>query len=86
MHASARLALIFTFGLCGGLSAAEGLPPDFKASMLTSLEKGSVTEIDFVNGSVLRWGQRWGVATPVNQALVAGIKGIEHRMARFAPR
>ena len=27
MHASARLALIFTFGLCGGLSAAEGLPP-----------------------------------------------------------
>lgn len=27
MHASARLALIFTFGLYGGLSAAEGLPP-----------------------------------------------------------
>jgi 2-dehydropantoate 2-reductase len=62
------------------LKAAEGLPPDFKTSMLQSLEKGSVTEIDFINGAVVRWGQRCGVSTPVNQALVAGIKGIEHRL------
>jgi 2-dehydropantoate 2-reductase len=63
------------------LLAAEGLPPDFKTSMLQSLEKGSITEIDFINGSVVRWGARSNVPTPVNQALVAGIKGIEHRMA-----
>jgi 2-dehydropantoate 2-reductase len=61
------------------VKAAEGLPPEFKASMLQSLEKGSVTEIDFVNGSVLRWGARLGIATPVNQALVACIKGVERR-------
>jgi 2-dehydropantoate 2-reductase len=64
--------------------ASEGLPADFKTSMLQSLEKGGATEIDFINGSVVRWGARRGVATPVNQALVACIKGIEHRLARQA--
>jgi 2-dehydropantoate 2-reductase len=61
--------------------AAEGLSPAFKTSMLQSLEKGSVTEIDFINGSVVRWGQRHGVPTPVNATLVACIKGIERAMA-----
>lgn len=59
------------------IRAAEGLPPEFKASMLQSLEKGSVTEIDFVNGAVVRWGERHRIATPVNAALVACVKGIE---------
>jgi 2-dehydropantoate 2-reductase len=61
--------------------AAEGLSPAFKTSMLQSLEKGSVTEVDFINGSVVRWGQRLGVPTPVNATLVACIKGIERAMA-----
>ena len=59
------------------IKAATGLPPEFKASMLQSLEKGSVTEVDYVNGSVVRWGQKCGVPTPVNQTLVACLKGIE---------
>jgi 2-dehydropantoate 2-reductase len=62
--------------------AAEGLPPEFKASMLQSLEKGAITEIDFVNGAVVRQGAKCGVPTPVNQALVACIKGIELGLAR----
>lgn len=57
--------------------ASEGLPFEFKASMLQSLEKGSITEIDFVNGSVVRAGKRVGVPTPVNETLVALLKGIE---------
>ncbi|KVL42338.1 2-dehydropantoate 2-reductase [Burkholderia territorii] len=61
--------------------AAEGLPAAFKTSMLQSLEKGSITEIDYINGSVVRWGQRYGVPTPVNATLVACIKGIERAMA-----
>ncbi|CAB3758779.1 2-dehydropantoate 2-reductase [Burkholderia puraquae] len=60
--------------------AAEGLPAAFKTSMLQSLEKGSMTEIDFINGSVVRWGARHGVPTPVNATLVACIKGIERAM------
>jgi 2-dehydropantoate 2-reductase len=57
--------------------AGAGLGPDFKASMLQSLEKGSVTEIDFINGAVVREGERLGVSTPVNRTLVACVKGIE---------
>ncbi|NMG42199.1 2-dehydropantoate 2-reductase [Aromatoleum toluvorans] len=68
------------------IKAAEGLPPDFKASMLQSLEKGDATEIDFINGSVVRWGEKTAVSTPVNQALVASIKGIEHWLANFAAK
>jgi 2-dehydropantoate 2-reductase len=60
--------------------ASQGLPPAFKTSMLQSLENGSVTEIDYINGSVVRWGQRHGVPTPVNATLVACIKGIERAM------
>jgi 2-dehydropantoate 2-reductase len=60
--------------------AAEGLSPAFKTSMLQSLEKGSVTEIDFINGSVVRRGQQHGVPTPVNATLVACIKGVERTM------
>jgi 2-dehydropantoate 2-reductase len=60
--------------------AADGLSPAFKTSMLQSLEKGSATEIDFINGSVVRWGERLGVPTPVNSTLVSCIKGIERAM------
>jgi 2-dehydropantoate 2-reductase len=59
------------------LKAAAGLPPEFKTSMLQSLEKGSVTEIDFINGAVVHQGKKYGIPTPVNQVLVACIKGIE---------
>jgi 2-dehydropantoate 2-reductase len=62
--------------------AATGLPHDFKTSMLQSLEKGSVTEVDFINGAVVRWGRRCGVPTPVNATLVACVKGIEAALPR----
>jgi len=61
--------------------AAEGLPAEFRTSMLQSLDKGAATEIDFINGAVVRAGQRRNVPTPVNQVLVAAIKGIERRLA-----
>jgi 2-dehydropantoate 2-reductase len=66
--------------------AGEGLPPGFKASMLQSLEKGSITEIDFINGAVVRWGDRHGVPTPVNRTLVAAIKGAERALAPIHAR
>ncbi len=57
--------------------ASAGLPAEFKTSMLQSLEKGSPTEIDFINGAVVRRGEQCGVPTPVNRTLVACVKGIE---------
>ena len=62
--------------------ASAGLPYEFKASMLQSLEKGSVTEVDYINGAVVRQGALCGVPTPVNQTLVAAIKGIEKILLR----
>lgn len=67
------------------IKAADGLPADFKTSMLQSLEKGDATEIDFINGAVVRWGARHGVPTPVNATLVASIKGIEYGLVHPVP-
>ncbi len=62
------------------VKAASGLPPDFRTSMLQSLDKGALTEIDFINGSVVHAGVKVGIPTPVNATLVALIKGIERRI------
>src|SRR6185503_10930431 len=70
---AAGVRLSFTEPVQAWDRAAEGLPADFKASMLQSLEKGSITEVDFVNGAVVRWGRRMNVPTPVNAALVGCI-------------
>ena len=65
-------------------TAVEGLPFDFKASILQDVERGVRTEIDFINGAVVRIGRKHGIPTPVNQALVAGIKGIEFDLKKEA--
>jgi 2-dehydropantoate 2-reductase len=66
------------------LKAAEGLPDEFKPSMLQSVEKGAKTEIDFINGSVVKWGAKYNIPTPVNKALVASVKGIEYWIKNYA--
>jgi 2-dehydropantoate 2-reductase len=53
--------------------------------MLQSLEKGQPTEIDYINGAVVRWGERRGVPTPVNSTLVACVKGIERALGMPSP-
>jgi 2-dehydropantoate 2-reductase len=50
---------------------------DGKASMLQDVEAGRRTEIDVINGAVVREGDRQGVATPLNRTMVALIKGYE---------
>lgn len=59
--------------------AAVGLPYGFKTSILQSLEKKQKSEIDFINGAVVRWGKKMNIPTPFNQALTACVKGIEVR-------
>jgi 2-dehydropantoate 2-reductase len=52
-----------------------------KPSMLQHVEAGRRTEIDALNGALLREAAALGVATPCNEALVALLKGRElHRM------
>jgi 2-dehydropantoate 2-reductase len=65
--------------------AGAGLPADFRTSMLQSLDKGSVTEIGFINGAVVERGARLGISTPVNSTLVACVQGIEAMLGRAQP-
>jgi 2-dehydropantoate 2-reductase len=52
-----------------------------KPSMLQHVEAGRRTEIDALNGALLREAQALGIATPYNEALVALLKGRElHQM------
>lgn len=81
---AAGVRLSFTAPEQAWIRAAEGLPAAFKASMLQSLEKGSVTEVDFIHGAVVRAGARHGIPTPVNTTLVACIKGIEKALGAHA--
>lgn len=57
--------------------AAVDLPYGFKTSMLQSLEKHQQTEVDFINGALVRWGAKSNIPTPVNSTLLACVKGIE---------
>ena len=60
-------------------SAGTGLAAEFRTSILQSLDRGSITEVDFINGAVVSAGNKVGVPTPVNSTLVGCIKGIEAR-------
>ncbi len=48
-----------------------------KPSMLQDVEAGRETEIDFLNGAIVAFGERYGVDAPLNRALTQLIKGKE---------
>jgi 2-dehydropantoate 2-reductase len=50
---------------------------DHKASMLQDVEARRRTEIDWLNGGIVRFGRGHGVPTPLNEAIVALVKGVE---------
>jgi 2-dehydropantoate 2-reductase len=54
---------------------------DHKASMLQDVEARQQTEIDFLNGGIVRFGREHGVPTPLNEAVTALIKGLERSWA-----
>jgi 2-dehydropantoate 2-reductase len=54
---------------------------DHKASMLQDVEARRETEIDFLNGGVVRFGRAHGVPTPLNDAVTALVKGLERSWA-----
>ena len=50
---------------------------DHKASMLQDVEARRPTEIDYLNGGIVRFGDEHGVATPHNRAIWALVRGLE---------
>jgi len=53
--------------------------PTARPSMLQDIENGRRSEIDVINGAVVRTAEQAGIAVPVNQTLVALVKMIERR-------
>jgi 2-dehydropantoate 2-reductase len=50
-----------------------------RSSMLQDLDRGHATEIDAINGAIVREGARVGVDTPINRTLFLLIKAAEIR-------
>jgi 2-dehydropantoate 2-reductase len=48
-----------------------------KASMLQDVEAHRQTEIDYLNGGIARFGREHGVPTPLNEAILALVQGLE---------
>jgi 2-dehydropantoate 2-reductase len=59
---------------------------DHKASMLQDVEARRLTEVDFLNGGISRFGRELGVDTPLNDALWALVKALEHSWTRQEER
>jgi len=52
-----------------------------RSSMLQDVLRGFPTEIDVINGAIVREGERLGIATPVNRFIVKVIHAIEETYA-----
>ena len=48
-----------------------------RSSMLQDLEKRKRTEVEFINGAIVRKGRELGITCPVNETLLNLIRGIE---------
>src|SRR5579862_7132016 len=53
-------------------------PGKHRASMLQDVLAKRQTEVDFMNGAIVEWGEKMGVPTPLNKAMWELIKGVEH--------
>ncbi|MFI7066743.1 ketopantoate reductase family protein [Kribbella sp. NPDC050124] len=56
-----------------------------KASMLQDLERGSLTEVDVINGGVVETANRLGLDARLNKAIVSLVHGYEAGVGRPSP-
>ena len=53
-------------------------PGKHRASMLQDVLAKRQTEVDFMNGAIVKWGETTGTPTPLNKAVWELVKGLEH--------
>ena len=56
-----------------------------KSSSLQSFERGKPTEVDFLNGYIVRNAEKLGVDVPVNSAILSMIHEIEQGKRKVSP-
>ena len=59
------------------------LTADNKCSMLQDVERGCRTEIDYINGAIVRLGEAAGISTPVNSDLTSQIKKLSSQAQKI---
>jgi 2-dehydropantoate 2-reductase len=50
-----------------------------KPSMLVDVENKTRTEVDFMSGAIVGYGEKYGIKTPVNDVLTKLLKSLENR-------
>lgn len=55
------------------------------SSMLQDVLRGAPTEVEAINGSLVAWGQRLGVPTPVNSTLLHLVRALGKTMSEGSP-
>ena len=48
-----------------------------KSSACTDIANRRRTEVDWINGAIVRLGEKHGIPTPINRTLVGAVKGLE---------
>ena len=61
----------------------EDMKYDYTSSMLKDLDARRHTEIDSFAGSIVRFGEKLGIATPVNAVIYHAIKALEEKNDRL---
>jgi 2-dehydropantoate 2-reductase len=49
------------------------------SSMLQDVMRGTITEIEAINGAIVKMGEHFGVPTPVNRMLWRLVKSLDHQ-------
>ena len=63
-----------------------GKTRDNYSSMLQDVMRGSETEIDYINGAIVKYGEKLKISTPINRFLVLAVRGLsEWRRSRSGP-
>ena len=52
-----------------------------KNSMLQDILNGKTTEIDFLNGRIVKYANKLGIEVPINKVLTSLIKGLEDSLS-----
>ncbi len=58
---------------------------NIRTGMLYDIEAGRKPEYETFNGTITRWGQKWGVPSPVNDQVVEIIKGMWEGRLKIDP-
>ncbi|HEY9521598.1 MAG TPA: 2-dehydropantoate 2-reductase [Thermopolyspora sp.] len=84
LTALARMPLALGQLLPAAMKRRMGATPN-PGSTLQSIRHGQLTEIDYLNGAVVEAGERVGIPTPVNRALVELVHEVENTHRFLAP-